>query len=276
MKFAVSLFLIIFNLIASAQSIYHDYQSKMIDKLKTLLENNDSLIWNSLPIASYTSDTLPKNLYNRELELEIHEKCITGESEDVRYFLGISSMLTSSIEAHLHVFTKNDIDSIESWWKSNEGVVTPDFLKDILWTYGKIFLDYGFYHKGDFRDSAIHRITERIKNRHKTPYRDIKPIYNSIFPKSNSIKQNIFAIQENIHRYFIDDAIIESIIPTGTQTEYVYLTKKLMSGEEYQNFTPVSRKEFEDMRDWWFVNSEMVDNSMIPKILTEFKFKDFF
>ena len=84
--------------------------------------------------------------------------------------------------------------------------------------------------------------------------------------------KTLLRTQEYIHLIFTDNIIIESIIPRDFQSNYVYTLKRLMTGERYDVLTPVSREEFEDMRDWWFINIDTIDFKIVNDYYNYFEF----
>ncbi|MBD5344900.1 MAG: hypothetical protein HDR90_07965 [Bacteroides sp.] len=134
MRAIICFFIYFINLTSFAQSFYHDYYTNMINILRITLMDRDTLWLDEIPMSIYKSDTLSVGLSNLTLDQERIEKCISGKSDDARFFYEFSALLVDSLFYNRKVCTKNEIDSIESWWKRNEKVITPDFLRDIMWT----------------------------------------------------------------------------------------------------------------------------------------------
>lgn len=262
MKHLLALFIVIFCIIpVYASDLYHDYQVDMNRRLKAVIGDRESFSPDELPKPDHVTDN-------------IHEEVIAGKSDDVELFLNMSSMLTDTLfYIGKKEFYRSNLDSIAAWWDRNESVISPDFMKDIMWTFTYVYQGYEFMLCSDMQASSSKRLNQRVAARHEKPSRDIAPLYNKLFPASNDWKETLLKAQAQLHTLFTGSTIIESIIPTALQSIYVYVTRRLMSGDEYEPFTPVTRKDFEDMRDWWFVNSRMVDNSLIEKLWSDWPLK---
>ena len=280
MRVTIFFLSILFYLTSEAQSFYHEYYYNMISTLRTTLMDRDTLWLKELPKSSYVdSDTIFScyRWYQKPLNLDLIENCVSGKSDDARLFYEFSMTLIDSLFYDRKICTKNEIDSIESWWKRNEMVITPDFLRDILWTMGTVFnyLDgWEFYFKSEHQDSAIQRIFDRIANRQKKKFSTTKTNSYLLNPKHKEWFEYLLSIQDSIQHVFTDHIIIESIIPRNYHSTYVYTLKKLMTGESYNPLTPVSRNEFEDMRDWWFINIDTIDFEKVRKYFYFYNFDE--
>lgn len=118
----------------------------------------------------------------------------------------------------------------------------------------------------------MQRIFDRIANRQKKQFSTIKTNNYLQNPKHRELFKTLLRTQEYIHLIFTDNIIIESIIPRDFQSNYVYTLKRLMTGERYDVLTPVSREEFEDMRDWWFINIDTIDFKIVNDYYNYFEF----
>lgn len=271
MRGTIYFFVFLFYLTSNAQSFYHDYYNNMISSLRATLMDRDTLWLNEIK-----PDTLAFPALNEAFKQDHIEKCISGKSDDVLYFYDISMTLVDRLYYDRKVCTKNEIDSIESWWKRNEMVITPDFLRDILWTIHTVYdygsLDWVYYLKPKRQDEAMQRIFDRIKYRQKKQYSPTETNSYLLRPNDRELFEALLSSQEEIHRIFTDHIIVESIIPRYFHANYVYTLKKLMTGERYDTLTPVSRREFEDMRDWWFINIDTIDFKIVNEYYNYFEF----
>ncbi len=248
-----------------ACSIYHSYEQEMIHTLTELLGDR-----NSVPIRELLTD---KDL---DAQKSIIDDSINGKNmgifNDAIIFLKISNLL-NPLSQWPESYTRNDVETMSQWWERNDIAIDSDFLADVLW-YDKTLSRFEFmlpvFEK--YGNKLRERLNDRIINRHsKLIFCDDENDTIEDVSTTNNLKEFLNIQQKKLQELFNNDNMyIESIIPFQEMKFYVYISKKLMYNEEYNMSTPVSRKEFEDMEDWWFVNSCEVSDSTIHNIFNEY------
>lgn len=270
MRFFVLSILFALDINTLAYNMYHSYQKEM---KHTLIEKLGER--NIATVGELFSDK----------DFKIHES-ITYDSIDVNnllkgipdnavLFLDISNFFNPLCQWP-ESYTQNDVETISQWWDKNDIAIDSDFMADILW-YKRTLSRFEFM-LTPYENYGI-KLRERLNDR--IIYRQSKTILcndDNINIDSasswNNDRELLKIQQKRIQEIFNNDnTFIESIIPFQEMKFYVYISKKLMTGEVYDMLTPISRKEFEDMEDWWFVNGCDVSDSIIKEILNEYNMK---
>ena len=241
-----------YNLTYSS-SLYSNYKERMLGVIYDSLGKQNGIQIDMFPIIQ--SD------YDSE-----KEQFRSGTSNDVRLFLRLSSMMIDSIQWG-ESFSVNDIERISKWWDKNYHIITPEFAEDIIW-YKNTLNRLEFFLNDDEWDKLHQRLLSRIQFREKKELfcGEVVDMDKNYFDKSDINSQ-----QKILQEIFNSDkALINSIVPYIDTKFYVFISKKLMSANEYKILTPVSRYEFEDMMDWWFVNGCAVSDSIIRSTIDEY------
>ncbi len=143
-------------------------------------------------------------------------------------------------------------------------------MKDLIY-YINPYYDSMIFYQGDF--ICDHRIPARLNERIR--YRKSKTVFcdddNIVIDSiKQGIKRDLLSDQNILQDLFNSDegrySSVDAVIPRGTGARYVYITRKLMDRDEYDFESAITRKEFEDMMDWWFVNGCNIDLSEIERL----------
>lgn len=255
--------------------LYHNYQKKNVRVLQNTIMFGQHAFLKDLPLISYgiKGESQHEILKRREQLTESH--LIDGSSDETILFYRISSVMTG-INISSTSFTRNDIDTISKWWDENEALISPDFMQDLLYYYRLLSSwDFLTMHSEQQADSIRLRLQERLAYR-KTKHKFCETDY--MIPPEGKVLQStnleLIMFQNKLQHIFNQkdeyNSTIESVIPRGYLRMYIYITKKLMNNEQWDFTSPITRKEFEDMMDWWFVNRCIIDDMHLSQLNSEY------
>lgn len=264
-KTILYLVIIIFPFICKGESDIDNYYQRMIKDIRPLFQENDTIPYDSL--SSYNS-------------IEANYKSLQNLSnvKDQFFFIYLSKgLMGSKIKKisvkdpkyigmggyrSVRILTTNELDSIEKWWNDNSSYLSTDFLEDAIISRNAL----------PYRE-RIRSIKNRLEFRRKM-LKDFSTDTINSKPMNDDraeIKFGLRSLQEAFNQCHNSSPhyIVEAIVPDMQGQVFVYIIKRLMSGEKYKSSTPITREEYEELKDWWFINGKNVSHDQYFNICFE-------
>lgn len=257
------LVIILFPFICKGESDIDNYYRRMIKDIRPLFQNN------TIPLDSLShSNSISENYDN------LHD---LSKITDQIFFIYLSkSLMGRKIKRvsvkdpryvamggyrDVRILTSKELNSIEKWWNDNSIYLSTDFLEDAVTSRNA--LPYMASTK-----SLKKRLDFRRKMLKEFSHDTINSKLNN--DDKNAIKFGLRSLQEAFYQNHVQPStIVEAVVPDMQGQVFVYIIKKLMTGEEYQSNTPITREEYEELKDWWFINGKNVSQDQYSDILFE-------
>lgn len=257
------LIIILFPFICKGESDIEYYAKRMINDIRPLFQENDTIFIDTLKGFDDLRDRKGQNYNN------LH---VLTKLKDQYFFIFLSKSLMGSKDNCIEVkdpavwctgirkvgiLTSQEVDSIEKWWNNNSIYLSPDFLEDAV-----------------FSRQALPSMTRTrsIKNRldfRRKMLQEVNPESRGMESKNELetnefLKDGLQILQETFNQLYntpFYGSIVESVVPCIWGQTFIYISRGLMSGENYELNTPVTREEFDEMKDWWFLNGHNIDKN---------------
>lgn len=250
-------------LVSKGDAEIESYYKRMVKELRPMFAQRDTVFMDAFKGFDDHS-TLDRNRENLNQLDEIKDeyffiflsKSLMGRKERIVTYKDPRVWCIQT--ADRQIMTSQDLDSIESWWDRNHAVLSTDFLEDAV--FSRMILP------------CMTR-TRSIKSRldvRRAGFRPDSLTDSSLLSKKDVLVDGLKSLQRTFNPYVAPlRTIIESAIPNSQGQSFVYITKGLMSGERYKSNTPVTREEFDEMKDWWFLNGKNVTDAQYYELWSE-------
>ncbi len=260
------LVIILFPFICKGESNIDNYYQRMIKDIRPLFQGKDTIPLNS--IKGYKGDWKTfvdknyKNLHN------------LSNAKNQYFFIYLSKSLMGIKDQRVNIpdsrypvgfreekiLTAQEFDKIEKWWNENAIYLTTDFLEDAF--FSRNVLPYIARTK-----SIKKRLDYRRKMLKENGSDSCQMEMYAFLEKNRELKDGLISLQKTFNQFFEylnDEYIIETVVPTFIGQVFIYKMKAIMFGETYEPNTPVTREEFDEIKDWLFLNAKSVRNSQFP------------
>lgn len=173
------------------------------------------------------------------------------------------------------LYSYDELRKIRSWWNANSQLITSDFLCDIVYDYLSFLKEYEV--KSDI-DSGyremLFRINHRLQMRRNTSGLHrvlIRYVFHT--PRSEDFTFSSFidklqAIFDSAH----NGNVITQIELSNEFLLFAYISRRLIDDSislQQATSSTLTRREFEDIKDWWFANNGDVYKKHLENLLVD-------
>lgn len=257
------LIIILFPFICKGESDIEYYAKRMINDIRPLFQENDTIFIDTLKGFDDLRDRKGQNYNN------LH---VLTKLKDQYFFIFLSKSLMGSKDNCIEVkdpavwctgirkvgiLTSQEVDSIEKWWNDNSIYLSTDFLEDAV--FSRQALPYmartrSIKNRLDFRRKMLQEVNPESRGMESK----------NELETNEFLKDGLQILQETFNQLYntpFYGSIVESVVPCIWGQTFIYISRGLMSGENYELNTPVTREEFDEMKDWWFLNGHNIDKN---------------